>query len=304
MQSKFRDWGDIRVFLAVYREGSTLAASRVLGMNQTTVARRIGALEHALGLKLFDRTNRGADPTDAATRLMPLAEALEAAAEALATAARAEQSRANLPIRITAFDQRIMGDIGSVVAEFVEQNPGATFEFVASERFLDLVKGEADIALRMTSVIKDERLIARKVGQTHWTYYASRSYAERHGMPDAFSEDMGPHRVVLLNHVTTNRRNVLRCASAGDVRMAIRTGQGIGPLPLLDGDNEPDLIRCFDPPQGSDLSVWLVTSPDAHKRADVRRFTAFAAPRISRNLSKGNSEDWQPRQGSNLRHTD
>lgn len=284
MQSRFKDWGDVRIFLAVVREGSTLAASRILGINQTTVARRIGVLEQALGLTVFEKTIRGARPTEAALRLLPLAEALESAAKDLEREAIAEHTRASPPIRITAFDHAIVGNIGKVVAEYVEENPGATFEFIASQRLFDLVRGDADVALRLSPAITDERLIARKVGQTQWTYYASRSYAEKHGMPDAYTEDMEPHRVILLGHITTNRRNVLRCASADDMRMAIRSGQGVGPMPIFDGDNDPDLVRCFDPPEGSDLPVWLITSPEAHKRPEVRRFTAFAAAKISRNL--------------------
>ncbi|MEX0347189.1 MAG: LysR family transcriptional regulator [Rhizobiaceae bacterium] len=286
MQSRFKDWGDIRIFLAVIREGSTLAASRVLGINQTTVARRIDVLEQALGLTVFEKSTRGSKPTEAALRLLPLAEALETAAENLEQEAVAEQTRVNPPIRMTAFDHTMFGDLGQVVAEYVEENPGATFEFIAAERHLDLIRGDADVALRMSREITDDRLIARKVGQTRWTYYAARTYAEKYGAPDAYIENMEPHRVILLNHVTTRRQNVVRCASADDVRMAIRTGQGVGPLPIFDGDSDPDLVRCFEPPDGSDLFVWLITSPEAHKRPEVRRFTAYAAPRISRNLGK------------------
>lgn len=170
------------------------------------------------------------------------------------------------------------------MAEFVEQNPSVTFEFIASERFLDLMKGEADIAIRISGNISDERLIARKVGRTQWTYYASRSYVEKNGAPDKFSDDMEPHRLILLSHVSTKRSNVLRCVSADDARMAIRTGQGVGALTVFDGDRDPELIRCFDPPEGADLSVWLVTSPEARKRDEVRRFTAFAADKISQSL--------------------
>jgi len=284
MQSQFKDWGDARVFLTVFREGSTLAASRILGINQTTVARRIGVLEHSLGLTLFDKTTRGASPTAFATRLLPFAETLEKAALALEAEAITEQGRSNPPIRITAFDHDMIGNISQVVADFVDKNPTATFEFVVAERILDLIKGEADIALRISPAITDDRLIARKVGHTQWTYYASRSYAEKNETPDAYAEDMGLHRVILLNHIASRRHNVLRCASADELRTAISTGQGIGPLPIFDGDRAPNLVRCFDPPEGSEIAVWLITSPEAYKRPDVRRFTAFAAPLISRNL--------------------
>lgn len=286
MQNRFKDWGDVRIFLAVMREGSTLAASRLLDINQTTVSRRIDVLEQALGLKLFEKTTRGACATDTAQQLLPYAEAIEKSAADFANVARFERERTAPPIRITAFDNAMIGNVSQVVADFVEGNPGASFEFITAERMLDLVKGEADVAVRMTPAIKDDRLIARKLGQTQWTYYASKAYAEKNGTPDAFTEDMSPHRVALLSHITTRRSNVLRCQSGDDLTTAVRTGVAIGPLPTFAGDAHPDLVRCFDPPDGSDLTIWLVVSPDAHKRSEVRKFTAFAAPRISRNLRR------------------
>ncbi len=276
----------MRVFLAVMREGSTLAASRHLEINQTTVARRIDVLEHTLGVTLFDRTTRGAEPTERATALLPYAESLEQAALAFAAEAETERGRASEPIRITAFENETFGNIGAVVAEYVEKHPGVSFEFVFSERNLDLMKGEADVALRMTPVISDNRLIAQKVGQTHWTYYASRTYAANHTLPTEFCEDMEDHRVHLLTHIQSKRRNIVRCATANDLMMAIQTGQGIGAFPVTTGDANPNLVRCFDPPPGSELPVWLIASPSAHKRPEIRRFTAFAVPRIARNLKK------------------
>ena len=274
----------MRVFLAVMREGSTLAASQHLEINQTTVSRRIDVLEHSLGLTLFDRTTRGAGPTEHATVLQPLAETLEQAALAFEASAEAEKRKASAPIRITAFGPGSAGNIGAVVAEFVKEHPGISFEFLFSEQNLDLVKGEADVAFRMAPVISDDRLIARKVGQTHWTYFASRAYAASHTLPPRFSDDMEDHRVHLLPHFPSKRRNLVRCATFDDLQMALTTGQGIGPLPITVGDSNANLVRCFDPPPGSELPLWLITSPSAHKRPEVRRFTAFAAPRIARNL--------------------
>jgi DNA-binding transcriptional LysR family regulator len=286
MQSRFRDWGDVRVFLAVMREGSTLAASRYLGINQTTVSRRIDVLEHVLGLTLFDRSTRGAVPTEHANNLLAAAEALERAALSLEAEAATERAKKSKPIRVTAVGDKSIGDIGAVVAEFVEENPGVSFEFVFSEYPLDLMKGEADVALRMAPEISGDQLIARRVGVRQWTYYASRAYAAKHTLPSEMTDDMEEHCVHLLYHFPSKRHNIKRCASVNDLMMAIETGQGIGPFPVTVGDANPNLVRCFDPPPGADLQVWLLTSPSAHKRPEVRRFTAFAAPRIARNLKR------------------
>lgn len=284
MQSRFKDWGDIRVFLAVIREGSTLAASRKLDINQTTVSRRIDVLEHVLGVQLFQKTSRGTEPTETALHLLTLAEQMEKIATQFEKAANTIRQRPKPPIRLTALDEAMVGNIGDIVSEFTDQNPDISFEFLATERRLDLVKGEADVALRATPAISDDRLIARKVGTDRWTYYASRAYADEHGTPNTFSKDMAPHRVVLLSHISSNRPNVLRCNSARDLVLAIKAGQGIGPMSTRDGDGDPDLVRCFDPPENAEMSVWLVTSPQAYEREEVRRFTSYAAPKIAENL--------------------
>lgn len=306
MQSRFRDWGDVRVFLAVMREGSTLAASRHLGINQTTVSRRIDVLEHALGVILFDRTTRGAVPTEHANNLLASAEILEHAANSFEANAAAERDSASNPIRVTAVSDASIGNIGAIVAEFVDQNPGVTFEFIFSEHPLDLVKGEADVALRMGVKLYDDRLVARKVGVTHWTYYASRSYAAKNPLPREFSKDMGEHRIHLLHHFQSKRRNVVRCATVNDMMMAVETGQGIGPFPVTVGDANTNLVRCFDPPPGAELQVWLLASPSALKRPEVRRFTAFAGPKLARNLKRSSKPDggFDPHQTDFSKKTD
>ena len=282
MQNRFKDWGDARVFLAVVREGSTLAAARVLGINQTTVARRVDVLEHTLGVTLFEKTTRGACPTEAANALLPAAEALESAALAFENQAMEHSLMDAPPIRLTAFDSAMAGNLGKVIAAFSEENPNISFEFIASERVLDLCKGEADVALRLSSAITDDRLIVTRLGDHAWTYYASKAYAAKNGVPEAYVADLAPHKVALLAHIPSKRRGVMRCATADDLRMAIIAGQAIGPLPTFDGDQNPNLVRCFPPPHGSTLNAFLVTSPDAYKRPIVRKFTAFAAPILRR----------------------
>lgn len=282
MQNRFKDWGDARVFLAVAREGSTLAAARVLGINQTTVSRRIDVLEHALGVTLFEKTTRGACLTEAGEDLLSAAEALETAAVEFETQAIEHSLKDAPPIRLTAFDSAMVGNLGKIIAAFSEENPNISFEFIAAERILDLCKGEADIALRLSPAIADDRLIVTRLGELAWTYYASKAYAAKNGVPEAYVEDLAPHKVALLAHIPSKRKGVQRCATADDLRMAILAGQAIGPLPTFDGDQNPNLIRCFPPPHGSKLNAFLVTSPDAHKRPIVRKFTAYAAPILRR----------------------
>ena len=134
------------------QEGSTLAAARVLGINQTTVARRIGVLDPAFGLTLFEKSKRGACPSQAALRLLLFAETLATATAALEAKTLVEQLCAAPPICIHAFDHSLIGNVEKVVADFVPEN-----------------LGEADVAVRLSPAITDDRKVSCKLDETAWT---------------------------------------------------------------------------------------------------------------------------------------
>jgi DNA-binding transcriptional LysR family regulator len=148
MNSGFQNWSNMKVFLPVMRTGSTLAASRLLGMSQPTVARRIEALEHEVRLTLFNRDNRGFRPTESAKSLLPQAEALEAAASDLAM--KAHTLSRPRPIRTTAPGTNFSPRVTQIFSEFSALHPDTRFEFLPSVKTLNLSAGEADIALRIT----------------------------------------------------------------------------------------------------------------------------------------------------------
>lgn len=292
MNSAFLDWSDVRVFLAVCRNGSTLAASRKLGLSQPTVTRRISALEHALGLKLFDRDTHGFRPTDAARRLLPHAERLEDSASAFGAAA-AQARRANAQaIRITAPRRNFSPIFTAIIAEFIAEHPGTRFEFIASYEVLDLVAGAADIAIRIAPQIDDARLICARLTHVASTLFASRGYALRHGLPASAAEFAGHSFVVfdrapgsmplntwLLERIAPEQI-VARCEDTEAVTASVEAGLGIGPVPVTLALDYPSLVRCFDPPDGTDVTSWLVISPDAYQRPEVRAFAKFFAPRF------------------------
>lgn len=286
------DWSDVRVFLAVCREGSTLAASRKLGISQPTVARRIDALENRLRLKLFERDTRGFQPTIVAKDLIAYAEKLEASAiemEEAATAARKSQDRA---IRITAPRRNFSPLFSAILSEFSVMNPSVRFEFISSYEVLDLIAGEADVAIRISKQVQDDRLICSKLTDVKSTLFASRAYADRHGLPSSPSEFPGHSFVVydpapgtmLLQQWLMDRISPDQIVSKGgdaeSVTASIEAGLGIGPVTIAFAADYPSLVRCFDPPSGTDVKSWLVVSPEAYKRPEVRAFTAFFAPRF------------------------
>jgi DNA-binding transcriptional LysR family regulator len=286
------NWSDIRVFLSVCREGSTLAASKKLGMSQPTVARRIDALEHQLGLVLFERDTHGFKPTLTAKDLLPLIEKMEKSADEVAAAVTRARNSKTRAIRITAPRRNFSPTFSAILSAFSSQHPDIRFELIASYEVLDLVAGEADVAIRVAHKVTDERLICTKLTDVKASLFASRSYADRHGLPASPDEFAGHSFVVydpapptmLLNRWLLARISpdqiVTRSGDAESVTASIDAGLGIGPVTIAFATDYPSLVRCFDPPPGTDVSSWLVMSPEAYRRPEVRAFAAFFAPRF------------------------
>ncbi|SLN43216.1 LysR family transcriptional regulator [Roseisalinus antarcticus] len=195
MKSRFHNWSDVRVFLVVLRRGSTLAASKELGLAQVTVARRVEALEHALDLTLFERDTRGFHPTGAAIRLRPAAEAMEAAVAQFGQAAERARATDLQPIRLTAPRVNFSDGLAAILAEFAEIRPRINFECISSYTFLDLAAGEADVAIRIYREVEDDRLICRRMTTALSTLHATAAYANRHGLP-ASADEFAGHRFV------------------------------------------------------------------------------------------------------------
>jgi len=290
MKNEFRNWSDVRVFLAVIREGSTLAASRKLGVAQPTVARRIEALENEIGLTLFERDTRGFRPTEEARSLYLLAEAIEEATENFSNKTRELAERR--PIRITA-PGYFSDKVSDIFSEFVALNPGVAFEFIASLKVLNLSEGEADIALRVSRNEPDETLICRKISTAKWALFGAQTYADKFGLPTSLDELQG-HRFVtfenddvpshernwLLSHVSPDQI-VMSFSEPEMVRASIRAGHGLGLVNLRLAAADKTLIRCFGNIEELSSSNMMLIAPDAYRRPEVKAFTKFFAPRYA-----------------------
>jgi len=291
MKSAFQNWADVRVFLAVMRTGSTLAAAKVLDMSQPTVARRIDALEHSFKLTLFERDTRGFRPTQDAKHLLPHAEAVERAMERLVD----EADNAKLPnaraIRITAPRANFSTNFSRIISEYSDLHAETHFEFIATNDVMDLGAGEADIAIRIAKKIDDDRLICRKLNEVTASLYASPEYARRYGIPTSPAEFPGHKFVVYERYASSvgvnewlidqiDRSQIeSRCADVEAMIAAIKVGMGIGVVATSMASDHPELIRCFPPPPGYYTNSWLLINPDAYRRPEVKSFVAFFAPR-------------------------
>lgn len=286
------DWNDIRIFLAIARTGSALAAARDLQLNQTTVTRRIDALEHRLGATLFTRGARGSDLTELGEALLPHAEVMEHAALALdGEAGRLHRDQGG-EIRVTAPEAIMATFVGTLTSRYREKHPNVRFAYVSAEHRLDLALGEADVAFRAGGELTGDTLVCQALPDIAWAVYGSASYARRCELPTGIDGLKG-HAIIAyagpitgMPHIKSFMTMVPGCEQVGtsnnvpNMAGMIRAGLGLGLLPCLVGDLQTDLIRCFMPPDALITPWWIVTSREANNLRRVRDFMAFSADQL------------------------
>ena len=263
-------------------------------MAQPTVARRIEALEHEIGLRLFDRDTRGYRLTEAGQSVLSEAEAMEAAAERLAAKARGLTKLR--PIRITAYSANLAFRVTNIFSEFCALHPEVQLEFLPGTKALDLIAGEADIALRISWNKLHPDLICRHISTARFTLYGASSYARKYGLPREPAE-MGGHALFtflredvpptlhqwLLKFVPPTAI-VQSFSEISLLEAAIRAGLGLGimNLRIAEADEEAGtLLRCFEPPEELCASHVVLVSPQAYRRPEVKAFTQFFTPRYA-----------------------
>ncbi|MGJ5222331.1 LysR family transcriptional regulator, partial [Bradyrhizobium oligotrophicum] len=202
------DWSLLRSFLAVSRRGSLSAAARATGLTQPTVGRHIDELEAGLGTALFTRSQAGLLPTEAATALLPHAEAMEAAFAALVRAAKSggDPLQPRGVVRISASE--IVGTfvLPPILAGIRGRFPDIVIELVLNNRTDDLLRRDADIAVRMIRP-KQDGLVARRLGHIPLGLYAHRDYIARFGLPDTIAA-LAAHHVIGFDRDDHSARSV------------------------------------------------------------------------------------------------
>jgi DNA-binding transcriptional LysR family regulator len=277
------DWNLYRAFLAVLTEGSLSAAARALGLTQPTLGRQVAQLEHDLGVALFTRSPQGLKPTDAALDLAPHAQAMAGAAGAMARAASGAGNTARGVVRLTASEIIGAEVLPAILAAYRPLHPGVVVELSLDNQQQDLLRGAADIAVRMVRPTQ-EALVARRLADTHLGLYAHRRYIEAEGAPQTL-EDLKAHALVGFDRGTPFLRNLaqnlpvsrdgfaFRADSDLAQLAATRAGFGIGFVQHGIARREPDLIPVCPGLLGFSLGVWLVMHEDL--RATLRMRTMF-----------------------------
>jgi DNA-binding transcriptional LysR family regulator len=272
-------WDLYRTFLAVTREGSLSAAARRLELTQPTVGRQIEALEALLGNGLFTRSPRGLVPTPAAREIISHAQAMAAAADALHRASSGEARGEAGTVRVTASE--IVGHevLPPILAAFGWRYPRIELELVLSNRNEDLLRRDADIAVRMARPTQ-QALVARRIGSVRLGLFAHRRYAEAFGLPET-PEQLAQHRWIGFDRDSTGFRSVgtvrlrreqfgFRCDSGPAQLAALRAGVGIAGCHVNIARREPDLLRVLERPFSFTLDMWLAMHRDAKATRRIR----------------------------------
>ena len=280
------DWNLYRTFLAVLQDGSLSGAARRLGLAQPTVARHVEALEADLGVELFLRSRLGLVPTDKALDLRPLVETLAATSAALLRSAKAGSAKAGTDdvagiVRISASEMVGLEHLPPILARLRRDHRHLAIELVLSNAAHDLLRRDADIAVRMFAP-EQEVLVARRLPSIPLGLYAHADYLARRGTPFTV-EDMREHDLIGFDRETPAIRAVVErypflsrpafaLATDSDFAQlaAIRAGLGIGVCQVPIARRDPALIRVLPGVLDLPLDVWIVMHEDLKRSRHCR----------------------------------
>lgn len=290
------DWNELRLVLAVARAGSMTAAARALGIDHSTVFRRLNAVEARLSVRLFERLPGGAyRATSAGERMASAAERMEDEALALARDIAGADRRLSGRLRVTSSETLAYSRLTAHLAAFRRAHPGIVVELVIENRVLSLSRREADIALRPIRP-KEGDLWGRRLAEVAWTFFASPAYLEARGGPIPGPADLAGHALIgweetasgiqaadWLDRAMPSSEFVYRTNSLVNQAVAAKAGIGLALLPCYLGDAEPGLVRALREPLPELAGeLWIVTHSDLKATARVRAFFDIVGDGLAR----------------------
>ena len=286
------DWTLLRSFLAVVEAGSLSAAATRIATTQPTLSRHIRELEKLLGVALFTRSVRGLDPTEVALSLIDDARAMGEAAEALALKAQGRSQQLTGTVRITASVIVANLLLPPILVALREAEPSIQIEIVASDLSQNLLRRDADIAIRMFEPTQNA-LIARRLGKAPIGLFGTRAYFARRGRIREL-DDIAGHSVIgfdrsdaIIKAYAAHGRSAtredfpVRCDDQMVYWNLLLAGAGIGFAQFLVADRHRELERveigmCFPP-----MPVWLVMHEEVRSNTRIRRVADFLGDELT-----------------------
>ncbi|SMX43247.1 LysR family transcriptional regulator [Octadecabacter ascidiaceicola] len=287
------DWAHLRSFLATAETASLSGAARKLGLTQPTLSRQIAALEQNLSVLLFERVGRGLELTDAGRELLAHVREMGNAAQKVALTAAAQRSDISGEVRITASDIYASHFLPKIVSEVRNRAPGLSIEIVATNDISDLMRREADIAIRNVRPEQPD-LVARLVRHGRGRFYAATNYLNKRGRPKSLT-DLAQHDWVAFGDPDRNveymnglgiplTREAYKTRSESGIvawEMA-RTGLGVCAMDEIIGDQTDGMERVLEDLK-IDFPIWLVTHREVHTSPRIRLVFDILAEAIAAN---------------------
>lgn len=296
-------WDDLRYVLAIARSAGLSPAARALGVNASSVYRRLEALEAQLDVRLFERLRSGYRLTEAGEALAETAERMEVEALGVERRVRGNDLKLEGHIRLSTSEALAFYMLPPHLAEFRELYPGVTLTLSVSNQLVDLTRRDADVVIRVTRA-PPEHLVGRNVGRIGISSYATPAFFARHGRGRPFAEYdwvgyEGPmsrirQAVWLAEHVPESRQT-LRVDSMGAAYAAVIAGAGCGALPCFAADRDPCLERVPGTYVQTEAEVWVLTHPDLRKSARIRACLQFFGTRLAASADRLLGRPDQPR---------
>ena len=284
------DWNDLRYFLAVARSGSTLSASRNMKVSQATVSRRITVLEEAIGVQLFVRTPAGYRLTPRGEAVLGAAEAVEDSICAFTANIAMESRRLAGTVRLTTVESAANAWVIPALGLLRTRHPDIRVEVITTDDNLDLLRGDADLALRFGTRPTQEALIVRHLMDMEEAFYASEEMAERCGLPADLAELCRFPLVLNIdrngfvnNWVAENLPDaqiVHRANTLSGLIASVRSGIGASVLPCLMGDDLRGVVRLLPPIAELKTPGWMVTTDEARRQPHIRAVIDFVVDQI------------------------
>jgi len=286
-------WDDLQYFLAVAQHGTLSAAAKALHVTQPTVGRRIAGLEQQLGAELFVRAPGGFQLTAVAHGMLAHAEAMRDHAARAESRASGHDVGIAGNVRITASEWMIRSVLGPMLGPLLTEHPLLELELFAEARHLNLVKREADLALR-PSEFQHESVFQRAVASMEFGLYAADTYLSRHGAP--VLENGSPGHVFLdmthdlgtivdrawLKDWMARAHVAVRCNGREPMATLAAAGVGIACLPCFLGDGTAGLRRLVTPTPGPVRKLWLGVNRAARRTPRIQVASAFLADGLRR----------------------
>ncbi|HZR76957.1 LysR family transcriptional regulator [Bradyrhizobium sp.] len=284
------DWHDLRYVLAVAREEALAGAARTLRVNETTIARRIARAELILGSKLFHRTRGKLLPTETGQIVIQHAEHIDAEIQTLGERAAATDSRAAGSVRLTANPLLVNRLLIPAITELRAAHPLLQIELVAEPRNLSLTKREADLALRMGRPNREQRVVARRIGDFPFAVYGAADKRRLKQGWIAFDDAMThlPNAAWIRRAIQQEEGGppLLTVNDADAMLHSIRNGLGRSLLPCAIADRDPALTRLSGKAPVLTRELWLLVHPDIRHLARIKAVVGWLEQTVKRALSR------------------